>query len=512
MKRIWRLLPYLLVVFALVLPPLFPAGAQDTDWVDQDYPEALKQAKEEGSVNSGGYVSHIKTADISDSQRRIGPPIEGISVPDGAYKNDPEYVQKIYNESALAVVNNANIAILTNPPARTAWAIRDMGQELGLLPKQVYAQTAGIGFAGLAPLLPLWKVFRNIAYLLLALVMIVVGFMIMLRKRIDPKTVVTIQNALPRVVVSLILITFSYAIVGFLVDLMYLAIYLCLALMSTLTSAGLFPDVPRGGGTNAQFYNTNADLYVTGGVFGMVESIMPWDPLKGEGDWGVTELAYDMMGFDPAWQGVAAVVTPILTAIGFAFWPAWIGAAATGFPAIIGLLISLGILFVEIRLLILFVGAYINVILALIVGPVQLLMEAVPGANGFSSWIKNLIANLSVFPVAAVMFMIATVFTMAADQYDGSIWKPPYTLIGGSANGISALFAIGMMMSIPTVCASIKEALKAKAPVNAGPGAIFGPLGAAGGSAMGMVSQGYYMQQMLEHNSQLRDMLGQKKD
>ena len=34
------------------------------------------------------------------------------------------------------------------------------------------------------------------------------------RKKIDPKTVVTAQNAIQRVIIALILITFSYAIVG----------------------------------------------------------------------------------------------------------------------------------------------------------------------------------------------------------------------------------------------------------------------------------------------------------
>ena len=37
----------------------------------------------------------------------------------------------------------------------------------------------------------------------------------------SPQTIVTIQSALPKIVVTLILVTFSYAIAGFMVDLVY---------------------------------------------------------------------------------------------------------------------------------------------------------------------------------------------------------------------------------------------------------------------------------------------------
>jgi len=50
------------------------------------------------------------------------------------------------------------------------------------------------------------------------------AFMIMFRVRISPQTVITVQSALPKIIFTLILITFSYAIAGFLIDLMYVVI------------------------------------------------------------------------------------------------------------------------------------------------------------------------------------------------------------------------------------------------------------------------------------------------
>lgn len=63
-----------------------------------------------------------------------------------------------------------------------------------------------------------WTGFRNIAYALLTLVLVIFGFMIMLRQNLEPRVTMTITNALPRVAVSLVLITFSFAISGLIID------------------------------------------------------------------------------------------------------------------------------------------------------------------------------------------------------------------------------------------------------------------------------------------------------
>jgi|GEM_PF-4823644 len=63
-----------------------------------------------------------------------------------------------------------------------------------------------------------WGVCRNFAYALLTIVLVVFGFMIMLRQNIEPRVTMTITNALPRVAAALVLITFSFAISGLIVD------------------------------------------------------------------------------------------------------------------------------------------------------------------------------------------------------------------------------------------------------------------------------------------------------
>ena len=100
-----------------------------------------------------------------------------------------------FQNGALSGLGGSMIAMYANPPASTKEYAIDLGKTLGFIPKSAMAQ--GIGFAGLAPLLPLWKVFRDVSYGILAIILIVVGLMVMFRKKIDPKTVVTVQNSIP---------------------------------------------------------------------------------------------------------------------------------------------------------------------------------------------------------------------------------------------------------------------------------------------------------------------------
>src|SRR3989344_2519586 len=79
-----------------------------------------------------------------------------------------------------------------------------------------------VGYDALIPVQDLWRVFRNASYVGFVIVFVIIGFMIMLRAHISPQAVATIQDSIPRLVVALILVTFSYAIAGLMIDLMFL--------------------------------------------------------------------------------------------------------------------------------------------------------------------------------------------------------------------------------------------------------------------------------------------------
>ena len=64
----------------------------------------------------------------------------------------------------------------------------------------------------------IWSRSLNIVYVLYVLIFIIVGFMIMFRKKLQGNVTVTFSRALPNLIISLILATFSFALVGFMMD------------------------------------------------------------------------------------------------------------------------------------------------------------------------------------------------------------------------------------------------------------------------------------------------------
>ena len=125
-------------------------------------------------------------------------------------------------EGAYAPTNSLmgatnSLAMMSTPdviPLNLALYFREQVKDVPIIGAKVYAQGEGrfnnLFGADLAYML--WKTFRNMAYGLVSVFLVVIGIFIMLRKKTDPKTVLTLQAALPKVIISLVLITFSFAI------------------------------------------------------------------------------------------------------------------------------------------------------------------------------------------------------------------------------------------------------------------------------------------------------------
>ncbi len=384
-----------------------------------------------------------------------------------------------FQKSALGGIGNYMAMMYANPPADTIAFVRDMGQSLGFIPKSAYAQ--GVGFSGLAPLLGLWKAFRNIAYLLLAIVMIVIGFMVMFRKKIDPKTVVTVQNALPRIVITLLLVTFSYAIVGLLIDLMYLIILLAIAVIGGSGLKGI--DIPG----LQQLYTTGTGAGATfdlmGRVFSPLGGIVSGPGVAIGGTIGALGgAAAGLFTTAGALSGIGALIGGLVGS----YVGASVGQPAGALSPLLYLLFALVLLFGFIRILFMLIMAYVQVILAVILGPVQILMEAIPGSNGFMSWLTNLLANLAAFPITVIMLVIGDVISQ---NISGAMWVPPL-IPGGTEGIIRAIIGIGIILSIPSIFNSLKKSLKVQpAPISLG-------VGGAGATGLQILSTGVSIKQL----------------
>lgn len=317
--------------------------------------------------------------------------------------------------------------MMARPPAHTATYVADVLNTAGVA-TPAYAQ--GVGFAALDPILGLWKVFRNVAYFFFIVVFIILGFMIMFQQRLGSKSAITAQQAIPTVIVSLLLVTFSYAIAGFVIDLMYLFMFLIV---------GLFK------GIQASF--SAGDMR---------------DPIS----FTILDLISFLFSASSSWNAAGMninIVSSLVNAAGQQ------GAAWQNFVSIIGgltltLVITLAVLIGTIRLFFELLKSYVVVILSIVTSPLVLMMGAFPGIDVFWPWLKGIIGNLMAFPTVLLLLIIYIEFTTgtiagAVGSSDQGGFMPPFLFGSGSgnANMIGPILGLAMILGMPEIVKEVKK-------------------------------------------------------
>lgn len=384
-------------------------------------------------------------------------------------------------QTVLGTMAYATGAFYAYPVASGIAYTKDLLANAGIFVKPAYAQ--GIGFAGLSPLLPLWKTSRNISYIAITIVMISIGFMVIFRMKIDPKTVISVQAALPKIVLTLILITLSYPIVGFMVDLMYLVMAILISIVA-------------GGSGQTQIIAQQQSYFMTAGLpqlFGTVFlgtfAALPTLVITNLPIATPVELVAIIAGF------LASFSNPFTASL---------AAGALVLPGLLLLILFLGLLFTFIRIWLLLLNSYIQLLIALILGPIQLLAEAIPGKSAFTEWILNVMANLVVFPATVVILLFGKSLTSIPPTQP--LFTPPFLGVPfvSGASGFPAFLGIGVLFLAPNLIAQIKKMFHPKPLLPVSAGTLFAPLTGATQTVMGGASQFYYMQSSL---AALRGML-----
>lgn len=318
-------------------------------------------------------------------------------------------------------------SMMAQPPAHTATYVADVLNTAGVA-TPVYAQ--GVGFAALDPILGLWKVFRNVAYFFFIVVFIILGFMIMFQQRLGSKAAITAQQAIPTVIVSLLLVTFSYAIAGFVIDLMYLFMFLIV---------GLFK------GIQASFSAGNLK-----------------DPIS----FTILDLIGFLFSSSWSWQANGLntdIVSSLLNAAGAQ------SQALKSIVSVVGgmtltLVITLAVLIGTIRLFFELLKSYVVVILSIVTSPLVLMMGAFPGKDVFWPWLKGIIGNLMAFPTVLLLLIIYIEFTTgtiagAVGSSTQGGFMPPF-LFGsgaGNVNMIGPILGLAMILAMPEIVKEVKK-------------------------------------------------------
>lgn len=322
------------------------------------------------------------------------------------------------------------------------------------------AASNGIGFDTFSPFLSIWIAVRNLAYLGLVAFFIIYGFMMMFRVNLGQKTVISVQLAIPKLIVTLLIITFSYAIVGLVFDLMYVVIYF---IFGYLTSQGLIISA-------ASFWNP-AKASSGFGTVGLLGSMIinatvaiPATTI------GVLNLVLGGLG---TVAGIAVIILP-------------------GVGLLIRLAISIAVLISYGKLFFKLIGSFISIVISLITAPLVLLGNAFPGSSAMGGWFRSIVANVAVFPTTIVlllfsyMFMIQPILGLCTTTFgailgsascesffgvkslveQGSTNVRNIPLIGTNALGefkgssILALLGLGLLLMASKYVDIVKDALK----------------------------------------------------
>jgi len=446
-RRDTRLFPYFKNLFLLLVLffTAFFAGQTLAQNIYQDTNDAIKQGTNQEAWLNNGLNTNL------------------VALLNGLVGEIPENVVNgtsfFWIPGGLAGTTNNAIASLYQPPASGIQYIAQVKDNF--LGKPAYAQ--GVGFKGLEPLIPIWRNFRNFTYILASIAFILIGLLIVLRVKISPQAVISIQNAVPQLVTTLLLITFSYAIAGLLIDLSYVFQAIAVGL--------IYPEVFTNAGT---FLNEVFEFFATKLFF--LNTINP-----------------SLGTFtNPNMSVLLGVLTiPILVTIGLAtflgtiiglvgalpallFNPAAIPAAglATGGVAFVlsSLIITIAMLIWIIKFLFGIFKAYAMIIFKIVIAPLEIAIGAFPGSKiGFSTWAMDLIANILVFPISFLFILlsnkivISVLFTGNTMEIlelflniikgnpttnDFGLWAPQ--ILGGGGIAGAGLIAVGAI-SISTL-------------------------------------------------------------
>jgi len=410
-----------IILLSLAIPRSASAGYLDT--VGQNPTEMYKQALEDEGTNLSQFgLTSLDYMIMGLTKKFIGyPQLEG----------------EIVNSSLQSSLSNAVAYLYANHPSGVEY-LAYSAQKLNLV-KPTYAASEGLNF--ISPVIHIWTIARNTAYVFFIVIFVALGFMIMFRSRLNPQTVINVQLALPKIIIALVMVTFSFAISGFIVD----AVFFGHALIKNIiTEPG--PDPCPAlifGDTSTQWEHDCATNRLT-------PSAWPFDILGKYGSGDAGGIVGQML------EGVGGILLGGISG----------GYFANPFEGMFKLVIAFSVVGATFKIFFSLLTKYIMVILLIITMPFAFLASALSSQSNPLKPLKSLFANVIAFPVTSLLLALAYYFASPSGPSVGAL-PPFYTdfFATGQNNpgAVTAkLVAIGILMTIPSILGGIDQALESK--------------------------------------------------
>jgi len=352
---------------------------------------------------------------------------------------DPQTGDLISQNSALQSLAMAT-GIMYQQPISSVQYLAFLKNKVSIV-KPSYAATPGTEVLG--PLIIIWEGVRNISYVFFIIIFVAVGFMIMFRSKLNPQTIINVQLALPRIIIGLILVTFSFAILSFLVDLAFFG--------NQLLANALEPSLIEAADSGGFSFN--------------------WKPFDNPTDSSKGFLLYVLSKF-----GNQTVINLIIKALGA------IGGLFTGeFDSIFLMIIAFSLVGSLVKIFFALLTRHVTIILSVIGAPIVFLFSALPSQNNTAStFLKTFLSAVLTFPATLLILNLALFFAAATDPRLNNV-IPPFFLgtkpDSDVINTMGGFIALGLLMVASKIPQVLDELFQVKG------GAIAAAGGEIGGAA-----------------------------
>lgn len=344
-----------------------------------------------------GFVACSMTADFSGCVSEVAQMLKPLS--DATPMNQRNIAERLEDVSiAMATIVTQERSISGIDYIKTSIA--------KLNASEVLAQgTEGTGYRGLSTVRSLWSAARDVTYVLMVLVIIVMSFMIMFKMKLSSQTVVSVQSSIWSVFKALILITFSYAIAGFAIDLMYIT----MAIISIIfTQTGVLVTNTGQNATLTIYKALNEGPSIVGaiptGLLGFFSGYL-----------NTFLTVYTFIILTPGsdiLNNIATVMSISTSAL---------------LSTLAAIILSIILFFMFLKTMWIMIKTFVSILLLTITGPFRILIgTAFPGTGGFGEWFKSLVTHLAVYPVIGVLFLMSYIFLSGA-FYTDSGWAQTFT-------------------------------------------------------------------------------------
>lgn len=353
----------------------------------------------------------------------------------------------------------------------------------------------GIGYNVLQPVLGLWQWSRNIVYGFYIIILIAIAFLILLRQPMGGQEIVTIANSIPSVIISMVLVTFSYALCGLFIDAIYLGSNVVYNFLFTSEGspgyelinhdAGSGPQIPKWAEFGENVSDTTDLKNVLQpddpqmsiwNIFSMttVNVCNTWNsPTKCSFEYLVPKAAQNnLIG-----QGIAVVLNLAdndKLGIG---------------NALIELILALAVFQTAFKLFFTLLNNYLILSFYPIIAPFVFLGAALPSNTNktLNDFFKTLGGASLTFIVLYAMFLLLVIFGYSAAGSETQLssafsqagqirWTPPLlgytqgqifdatTINNNGKNIVTSLLVFGLYMATPTVLEMVKKFLEVNSP------------------------------------------------